>query len=230
MIYKLSCEGMNHAINNQGNQDAVCSKTLGDYMVISLADGVGSCAEAQTGADVACEAVTSLLAEKGEWFFRFDEKRIAELILEHVQYEIKKTAREENKPPEEYASTIASVIFDKRRRRLLCFNLGDGIIIGTENSKCKILSMPFESEDGCCVTMTENAVSETNAQIMKSNQIESVIICSDGAWKHFFSRYRLTPQIKQMLIMQDYDALGGFLRHQECSDDYSFIAMELLSA
>ena len=89
-------------VKNTENQDIVYSKTNGDYTVISLADGAGSCAEAKTGAAVACEAISFLLAEKGDWFFRFDYKKISELVMEHVLYELRKTDEEHNKAAEDY--------------------------------------------------------------------------------------------------------------------------------
>lgn len=230
LIYSLSCKGSDHMVKNTENQDIVYSKTNGDYTVISLADGAGSCAEAKTGAAVACEAISSLLAEKGDWFFRFDYKKISELVMEHVLYELRKTAEEHNKAAEDYSSTVSSVVYDRRRNRILCFNLGDGMIIGTKNGGCKILSMPFENDDSCCVTTTKNAVDAASVRIMTADDVDSVIVCSDGAWKQFFSRCRMTRQIKNVLIRQDYDALEGLLRGKSCADDYSFIAMDLRSA
>lgn len=47
LIYSLSCKGSDHMVKNTENQDIVYSKTNGDYTVISLADGAGSCAEAK---------------------------------------------------------------------------------------------------------------------------------------------------------------------------------------
>ena len=57
--------------------------------------------------------------------------------------------------------------------------------------------------------------------------MESIVIWSDGAWREMFSKNRLRPEVAQMLSGNEYDALEDYLNKQNCSDDYSFISLDI---
>lgn len=227
MIYELSNTGAHHFSANVENQDVVHSGNNDRYAVISLADGVSACKEARKGAKIASEAITNLLLKKGGRFLGFNDEQIAEFVVSHVLYELKCQAKADSRKVEEYSSTIASVLFDKRSRRLLYYSLGDSIILATFNGKCRMLAMPSDSSDGCYVTTTKNASIITKAKVMDAGEIESIIICSDGAWKQMYNKNRLKPEVAELLANNEFEGLKEYLLMQDCFDDYSFISMEL---
>lgn len=227
LVNILSGMGTHHFDVGSENQDAVCYGHNREFSVISLADGVSACEEARCGAHIASRAITDLLLKKGEHFLEFEEKQIAELALSHILCELRRKAAEDFKEIYEYSSTIASVLYDEKRGRMLCFNLGDGIILTTGNGRSCVLAMPADSSSGCCVTTTKNAKSMALAKVFEARSMESALICSDGAWRHMFLKNRLKPEVAALLANREFNGLKEFLEKQDCFDDYSVIVMDL---
>lgn len=227
MITELSQMGAHHALTDNENQDALCYGKNKDLYVISLADGVSACREAKNGAVIASHAITNLFLKKGTHFLEFDEKQIADFALSHVLCELKQRALDSSQPVEDYSSTIASVLVDTKTKKMLCFNLGDGIILASGNGTCKALCMPADSSSGCCVTTTHKAEKMISVKLCDIGSMESVVICSDGAWREMYDRNRLKPEVSEILSSNDYSALKNFLISQNCFDDYSFISLDM---
>lgn len=227
MITMLSNIGTHHVDKNGENQDFVFYGHNKKYDVISLADGVSSCGEAKCGAEIASKAITNLLLKKGEHFLEFENEQIAEFALSHILSELSHRAVDDSKDVEEYSSTISSVLFDKRHGKILYFNLGDSIIAATGNGQCRVLAMPSDSSSGCCVTTTKNAASMVSVKVIDVGFVESVVICSDGAWKQMLNKNKLKPEVAGFLANNEYENLKEFLVKQDSFDDYSFISLDI---
>jgi len=227
VIKELSQMGAHHALTCGENQDALCHGKNRDFCVITLADGVSTCKEAKYGAIIASQSITNLFLKKGSYFLEFENDQIADFAISHILSELKQKAEETSCPVEEYSSTVASVLVDKRKKKMLCFNLGDSVILAVGNGKCKVISMPADSSSGCCVTTTKKAASMASVRMCDLGSMESIVICSDGAWREMFSKNRLRPEVAQMLSGNEYDALEDYLNKQNCSDDYSFISLDI---
>lgn len=227
MIKQLSQIGVHHAQANGENQDALCYGKSKDLCVISLADGVSTCREAKRGAQIASQAITNLFLKKGDHFLEFEKEQIADFAVSHILCELKQETLKSSNPVEDFSSTVASVLVDRKNKRMLCFNLGDGIILGAGNGTCKILSMPGDSSSGCCVTTTRRAEKMASVKLCDVDFMDSVVICSDGAWKKMFQCNRLKPEVASMISGSKYDALKEYLISQNCFDDYSFISLDM---
>lgn len=227
MIKKLSEMGVHHINEDGENQDALCHAQNRNYCVISLADGVSTCKEAKSGAEIASRAITNLLLKKGEYFLEFGNEQIAEFTLSHILFELKQHAVNDSKDIEEYSSTVAGVLVDKKKKRMLCFNLGDSIIIASGKGKCRVLAMPADSLSGCCVTTTKGAATMASVRLLDASSVESVVICSDGAWRQMYDKNKLKPEVSGLLANNEYDGLRDFLMGQKCFDDYSFISLDM---
>lgn len=227
MIKELSGMGTHHIEGNGENQDALCHAQNKDFCVISLADGVSTCKEAKSGAEIASRAITNLLLKKGGHFLEFRSEQIADFALSHILFELEKCAENDSENIEEYSSTVASVLVDKKKKRILCFNLGDSIIMATGKGKCRVLAMPADSSSGCCVTTTKSAASMASVKLFDASSIESIVICSDGAWRQMFDKNKLKPEVFNLIANNEYDGLRDFLVEQNCFDDYSFISLDM---
>ncbi len=227
MIKELSEIGVHHIEEGGENQDVLCHAQNRNFCIISLADGVSTCKEAKSGAEIASKAITNLLLKKGEYFLEFENEQIAEFALSHILFELKQCAENESKDIEEYSSTISSVLVDKKKKRMLCFNLGDSIIMAIGRGKCRVLAMPADSSSGCCATTTKRATTMVSVKLFDTSMVESIVICSDGAWKQMFNKNRLKPEVFNLLSNNEYDGLKDFLMKQNCFDDYSFISLDM---
>lgn len=227
LINKLSEIGNYHRNNNEENQDALSLGKNGRFSVISLADGVSCCKKAAEGAEIASDAVTNLLLKNGSFFLNLEKEKTADMVVSHILYELKRKSEKSGYSVNDYSSTIASVLFDCKTGKMLFFNLGDSLIIATKGGKCKVISMPYNSLDGCCVTTTKNAKKAVNTEVINGFLYDSIVIFSDGAWKKILNQNYLKECVKTMIEGKEYEQLKDFFRKQNCSDDYSFIALDL---
>lgn len=230
MFFKLSKTGDFHKKNNIGNQDCLVSGSDKRFSVISLADGVSTCSMAAAGAATAAEAVTEMFVEKGDFFLEFDKETTVDRVISHILFRLNKKAEQSGVEVEEYSSTIASILYDQVTGKMLVLNLGDSLIIGSGNGKCSILSNPSDSSLGCYVTTTKNVAEAVDVQLMSRAGYDSVLICSDGAWKMMVEKDRIRQSIRKMIEHQKYDQLKCFMEKQNNLDDCSFIVMDLNAA
>lgn len=127
----------------------------------------------------------------------------------------------------DYSSTVASVLVDKRRDRMLCFGLGDSLILAVGQGRCCTLVLPDMAGATCCVTTTRNAAARTTVRTWDTAKIDHVVICSDGAWRPMFTGGRMRPEVEALLIEGDFDGLAAFLTRQNCFDDHSFVSLAI---
>lgn len=226
-INELSNIGRHHIDANEDNQDAICHGQNRYFSVISLADGVSTCPEAKSGAEIASKAITNLLLKKGEYFLEFEVEQIAEFALSQILYEVKQRAAQDSKDINDYSSTISSVLVDKKKRKMLSLNLGDSIIMAVENGLCRVIDVPSGNSSGCYVTTTKNVSTMISVKVLDVSLFESIVICSDGAWRHMFIKNKLKPEVATLLLNNEYDGLKEFLIKQNCFDDYSFISLDM---
>lgn len=209
--------------------DAVLGGCRGAYSAISLADGVSMCKYAAEGADTACGAATELLLRHGGYFISAPESRAASEVLFHVLGRLTERAESSGDDVSDYSSTLSSVLIDRKRGKLLCLSLGDSVVIVCGRGKCRVLSSPDIrfGGDGVCVTGTRGAENAFRAQKLDASDVDSVTICSDGAWRHMFERGRIKEPVCGMLLSGDFKRLGGYLAGETPEDDCSFITIKL---
>ena len=197
--------------------------------MIALADGVSSCLFGGEGAGCCAEAAASLLLQKGRSLLCCGGKETAEFITSHIVYEQQRMAKQQGRPAEEYASTLAAVYYDRRAEKLLYCCLGDSLILVVRRGQCEILVLPPDSARGCCVTMTEHAERGMQTGILDARGAEAVYIFSDGAWEVLFEGGSLKADARTMLINRWYTDIKEYLQAQKCEDDSSFISIDLKS-
>ncbi|MCD8148081.1 MAG: protein phosphatase 2C domain-containing protein [Clostridiales bacterium] len=227
LIKEVSETGAYHNGINGENQDFLSYAQNRNFSVISLADGVSTCKEARRGAEIASGAITDLFLKRGASFMKFEGDRIAGFALSHILHELEQESTVASESIEEYSSTVASVLADKKNRKIMCFNLGDGIILGTGNERCRVLVMPDDSSNGCCVTTTRGASASATVKIIDIGSMESVLICSDGAWRLMYEKGKLREEAADLLKHNEFDGLKEFLARQNAYDDYSIILLDL---
>ena len=220
---QFSHMGGRHRRSGGENQDALWAEETARFAVIALADGVSSCRRAKCGADIACRTLARLMLSQGSRLLSFPPEDTAGFALSRIRYELQK----EGGPAEDYASTAAAVLLDRKSRKLLCFNLGDGLIGGTEAGRCRILAAPSDSSAGCCTTATVGAEQAAAVCTLPVGRLDSVFLCSDGAWEHLTEAGQLTEEAAGLLADRSYGELERRLIAREPQDDFSLIAMEL---
>ena len=224
---RFSITGKHHISKGIDSQDSICADVKGGTGVISLADGVSTCSEAAHGAVIAARATAELLFSKRGVFFDFDEMETAGLIMSQVLYKLKQTAEKNGHDINEYSSTLAAVLADTKRGRAYLFSLGDSMILGIKDGRCRILSETESSTDGVCVTTTKGALSAVSVWTISLESIDSFIICSDGAWREMFENNDLKDTVAEIFKADGYDRLKEYLSECEPFDDCSFVSLDM---
>lgn len=225
MLYLMTKKGSYHEKHRKANQDFIMHKEDDRYIALSLADGVSSCKYAKKGAKIACSVISEMLMNHAERFFEIDSNEAVCHILSKIKYELEKTAK--NHDIEEYSSTLVCVLYDRIANKVFYFSLGDSLIIAIKDKNCKIVAQPCDSRDGCYVTTTENAEYLAKSGIIDSDSIESIMLCSDGAWNLMYNRGRIDSEIKYLLTGKRFDILEKVLTEKNSIDDCSFISLNL---
>lgn len=229
MVNYFTAAGERHCFKESNNQDAVMYRENERYCVIALTDGVSSCKYAREGAALACESAAEHLIENAERFFAMGARQTTEALISRILRRLQSAADAISAPVEEFSSTLACVLADKESGKLLYLNIGDSLIMAVRGEECYVVAMPADSRNGCYVTTTWNAAQSARCGMIDTQQISSVMICSDGAWKLMYKRSRLQSSVREMILDQQFDRLKEALRQFQRPDDCSFITMDLSS-
>ena len=224
--------GTNHGSDEKNNQDATISGSNERFEVIALADGVSSCKKGGEGARITVECIKNYLLENGENLMNMpDEERNTE-ISEAIKSELMKQAEQDGLDMKEYASTLATILVDKKLSRIMSVSVGDSLIVGVKGNNVYIVTMPADSRQGIPTTVDTDFKNE----FFKSNVIEakdgelvadSFIAYSDGAWKELYHRGKLKSEIKEMILSKNYTGLSEYLKSRNTFDDCTFIALDI---
>jgi len=226
MFYKVSETGLFHKNNCNVNQDALFCATKNNASVITLADGVSTCAKAKEGAQIASKGISKLFIENPELFLKCTNQKRAELVIPQLQFMLEQKSKYTSYPVEEFSSTIASVLYDADKKKLMYFSLGDSLLLIVKNREISVLCAPSESKDGCCVTTSFSARQMVQTDVLDCDDFDYVIIFSDGAWQELLDGTKLRSEISELLKCGQFSRLERYLHKQNCSDDYSFIVLD----
>lgn len=227
MFVKWSDIGKYHVEHNKENEDALFSVKRGDGVAVALCDGVSTCENAGQGARVACESLCDFFVEKGHKLLGYDKSTIAKKTISHILYDLKKTADAEGKNIESFSSTAVCVFHDEISGRLLCINIGDGMVIGVGDGVIEVIMKSQKGCRGCYVTTTRGVERVADVKIMDAKRYDSICICSDGMWKQLFCNDLITEEAEKYLKDMNYNGLISYVQDMESMDDRSFVAMDI---
>lgn len=216
-IHAWSLRGSTHRKNNEPNQDSVSFNQTNRFSVVSAADGVGSCGSAYEGALLAARCATETLSENGAAAFS------PELLLDAVAETLKKQSKMTQKPLPDFSSTLASVVWDRQENKVFYLSLGDSLLltVSAASRKCRILSAPCDSTDGIPTTTHRNPAFYTQSGMLFADDIETVLILTDGAWRPMFSRMKMRKELQDAIENGDFAYILSFLEKADVSDDAS---------
>ena len=179
------------------NQETVCqdrfscrtinTETDGEVLIAAVADGAGSTAHGQIGAEIACE----FFAEQIEKFLSSGNASVnslnenfGRLWISFFQTKIGKIARENDLELREYATTLIAAIVGKDSA--IFYQIGDGAAVFSTNGEPESYVFGIEPEDSEYVNMTEFLTDDAAAQSLRfvrvEKPIEDVILFSDGIY------------------------------------------------
>jgi len=128
--YGFSITGKSHLLQDKPCQDAYYIRQLDNgWFVGAVADGVGSCANAEEGSQLAVKTAVDFVCEYMPYDYSLiSTKSMLRTALNHTMKTIIRHAEARKLPVENFDTTLSLVIYDGRR--ITYAHSGDGAIIG----------------------------------------------------------------------------------------------------
>lgn len=212
---------MFHEVNGLPNQDRVFYSENADAVFLAVADGVTACKNSGKGAQIACESAAKIMLEEVDYIFRSDEEKIAYILLSYIQDKI----LQEDENGQSYASTLSFVCINKKTGKVMTFELGDSCIFLIRHSDM-VPVKPIETagDNYCCATMTEEADRQVTITFTDVKEIDSVLICTDGAWRTMVPDGRVVDtDLKKAVVEGNTDEIDQYFDGTELSDDCTLL-------
>lgn len=182
LINGTAVRGRSHISSGAPCQDKIAWKTDGSAYAVALADGAGSAALSQLGAEKCVDVITQYFLEHfDECHADTDEDRLKSNIYKLLLENLEKTAEEMNCPIKALACTLLCVAV--KGERCISLHLGDGIIAYKDANGLNVYSTPDNGEYSNITyfVTTDNALSKIRIRRESLKDTEAFYLMSDGA-------------------------------------------------
>lgn len=201
--------GRGHRKEGKPLQDRTCILQENGVTAAALADGAGSAAWSQEGAQAAVETACNLLC--GDFDRLFQAGTPAELrkrVLEPVRSAVEQRAGELGAPVSELACTMLTVAV--QGDRYLIFHLGDGVIAYQKAGTVRIASAPWNGEfvNSTVFVTSQNALRHARVYRGSQPELEGFCLMSDGCEPALYDkrRNRMAPLLR--VLFQQVQLMG----------------------
>lgn len=182
VVHGVSLRGISHEAGNMPLQDSYAAAELENgWIVLAVADGVGSEPRAEVGAEIAAETVVDHLRRL--WGYRVDDRSVERMLYAAYQAacaEIFARAVRDGAPFRTYSTTLHTVIFSDGL--LYIMHAGDGgVAILTEEGEFQRVTHPMKGEDGESVVPLQGGPERWQFSVCRE-RAQSVIVATDGLW------------------------------------------------
>lgn len=220
-MYLYTKRGTYHIQRNECSGDIVRGLDSGEFVVLTLADGVSSCKYGAKGASMVSSCAMDYVYNQYSTL-RFLPREWSVFMLNLLKKQLNAAVNNDRDLYEEYSSTLMVLVIDKVKGIMHYCNIGDGILMAIDDRKCPIVCMPQGDKSGCPVITTEGIEKKMVSGTMELNDVNSILICSDGTWKMMYNHNTLKPDVKEILLTGNYSKFKEFISMSDNLDDCSF--------
>lgn len=228
-MYLYTKRGIYHRQRKESSGDIVRGLDNGEFAVLAMADGVSNCKCGVEGAGIVSAYAMDYVYNQYSTF-RFLPKEWPVFMLNLLKKKLNIVAENNRNLYEEYSTTLMVLIIDRARGIMHYCNIGDGILMAIGERKCPIICMPQGGESGCPVITTEGIEKMMVSGEMNLDDVNSVMMCSDGVWRMMYSHNTLKPDIKEILLRENYVEFGEYIKMSHSTDDCSFAFLDVRRA
>lgn len=212
MIWKVinaEITGTSHKKSGTKCQDVTKKLVTDNCCTIVLADGAGSAALSEIGAELTCESVVKIFHQNFDALFDMDCSLAKTKIIHSIRTRLGIKAKRLNRKKDELASTLLFVSI--KDSKYIVGHIGDGVI-GTINEKGDVFALS-EPENGefantTYFTTSKNYKSHLRLYKGKVDNYNSFFLMSDGAADCLFHKKQkaFAPAIRAFSSwMETYD-------------------------
>ncbi len=180
--------GKSHISNGIPCQDKTAFCRSADSLVISLADGAGSCSHSEIGAEISTKVCVDFLSKNFDTLLLMDEKSTANEINEIIQIKLNEASKEKGVDINQLSSTLLFV--GVKKDSFIAGHIGDGLIGHLEKSHMGILSYPENGDFANQTYFTTNKNVLDHFRIYKGvvENGDAFILMSDGTCESLFNK------------------------------------------
>ncbi len=235
---QATVQGRGHALADIPCQDKTHILEASEVLATALADGAGSAAHSELGAECVTRAICQLLTSNFDRYFESDDAAVVAVeILDELRQELSNVASEMNCEVRALASTLLAVAV--KGGRFIAVHLGDGVIGYLDGDELNVLSHPDNGEFINETTFVTSIDAIAHLRLRKGSleNISAFVLMSDGTAAGFYQRRtktlssvikRLIHATKLMAIDEVETPLVENIQETLCkvtTDDCSLILM-----
>ena len=228
-MFLYTKKGIYHRQRKEGSGDIVRGLDNGDFAVLVMADGVSSCKYGAEGAGIVSSCAMDYVYKQYS-IFHFLPKEWPVFMLNLLKKQLNTVAENNNDLCEEYSTTLMVLVIDRVRGIMHYCNIGDGILMAIGEKKCPLICMPQGGESGCPVITTKGIEKKMISGEMNLDDVNSVMMCSDGTWEMMYNHNILKPEIKEILLRKNYVEFKEYIKEAHNTDDCSFAFVDVRRA
>ncbi len=181
---------------------------------------MSACRKSAVGAKIACRVSADVILDHADYYFDSRDERVKSIILTNIKSAILKQSAKDGCFPEDYASTLSFVCYNKNSGQILTFSLGDSRIYRAGPGCAEYVNRTRAHEHGnVCSVVSYGAENEATLGRSVARKDESYILCTDGMWK--------TAEAACLFSFPDsvFDCANAarYLERCRISDDCSFL-------
>ncbi len=188
-VARASVIGAAHVSQNTVCQDRFLCRRIetanGEVLIAAVADGAGSAARGQRGAEIACEFFAAQTAE----FLKSANASVASMTEEFgkrmigfLQEKIAGVAANEKKPLREFATTFVGAVAGENGAAF--YQIGDGAAVFSASGAAESYRFGIEPAESEYINMTDFVTDETAGERLRfafvAEAVEDLILFSDG--------------------------------------------------
>lgn len=171
----LTEAGVHHQQNNIPNQDAVAIEWIDNGYLLAVADGVGSCRNADIGARAAIDAARSFFRDLLSSSIEVSTKDHAEVLIRYWREKLIGYIEDE------CCTTLKCAV--KAKDKLYLFSIGDGFIAFSSDEEqiiSPLTQYDFGNETDCLSSNTRTSDFWFRCINIKETMTYTVFACTDG--------------------------------------------------
>lgn len=237
-MQEYAAQGLSHVEMSIPCQDKVCHATFAGAFVIALADGAGSAAHSEIGAERATEVTCDFISKNFDSISEtINALEVKKSILNNILDAFHKIVDDTHWELSSLACTLLFVAV--KGTTCLVGHIGDGVICCRIEETLRAISLPSNGEFANSTTFvtSPNALSDFRLYKGETDKIDGFCLMSDGAAESLYSRktheianmvgkvFTATAYLKYDDSKEYYRRLLNNLLVQRTSDDCSIAVM-----
>ena len=190
-INGVAVPGQRHSEENKPCQDKIYSMKNNGVAAIALADGAGSAAFSDIGAQVAVKALCEkFCASFDEIINTANSTAAKKMILNFVITQLEDESERTHCKLKDLASTLLGAAYSESQDKVLLVHLGDGMIASFEKGNAILVSGPDNGEhkNETVFTTSFNALQRMRIARGRAEGLEGFALMSDGTDWTLYSR------------------------------------------